>query len=89
MHFYGLTNNSKSTKSEKSGKTKEKVNVYHFFGWVHITGIATIQALYDYKKEEAKGALITLAFQFKHCTIISRLSDKKILLIISCLMRRI
>lgn len=28
-------------------------------------------------------------FQFKHCTIISRLSDKKILLIISCLMRRI
>lgn len=51
MHFYGLTNNSKSTKSEKSGKTKEKVNVYHFFGWVHITGIATIQALYDYKND--------------------------------------
>lgn len=39
--FYDLTNNFKSTKSEKSGKTKEKVNVYHFFGWVHITGIAT------------------------------------------------
>lgn len=49
MHFYGLTNNSKSTKSEKSGKTKEKVNGYHRFGWVHITVIATIQALYDYK----------------------------------------
>ena len=31
----------------------------------------------------------SIVFQFKHCTIISRLSDKKILLIISCLMRRI
>lgn len=36
-----------------------------------------------------KAGRIVQLFQFKHCTIISRLSDKKILLIISYLMRRI
>ena len=40
--FYDLTNNSKSTKSEKSGKTKAKVKGYHRFRWMHITGIARI-----------------------------------------------
>ena len=50
----------------------------------------SIQALYDYKPiQKGKEGYIGLRFQFKHCTIISRLSDKKILLIISCLMRRI
>lgn len=61
---------------EKNVPTKSKKDAFMEYAGSKFEG---------FNPEDEEGML----FQFKHCTIISRLSDKKILLIISCLMRRI